>query len=160
MFSGDFRLLEFYQVPNTFFPISTSSLFRTGGCDMCVHSRRECVPSLQEIDSHQAEMISTPIRMLPPPNISLLYRLDNTHSDWLPFLTRTSIIEFSGWIGPASANNNLPNPIALIIHKVKMWWNKLDNKRSLSYYICFGGYWCILYSGGRGNIAPGPDLAL
>lgn len=75
-----------------------------------------------------------------PPNISLLYRLDNTHSDWLPFLTRASIIEFSGWMG--TANNNLPNPIALIIHKVKMWWNKLDNKRSLSYYICFGGHWC------------------
>lgn len=32
---------------------------------MCVHSRRECVPSLQEIDSHEAEMISTPIRVHP-----------------------------------------------------------------------------------------------
>lgn len=81
LFSGDFRLLEFYKVPNTFFFISAISLFCTGGCDMCVHSRRECVPSLQEIDSHQAEMISTPIRVRSPPNISLLYRLDNTHSD-------------------------------------------------------------------------------
>lgn len=144
MFSGDFRLLEFYKVPNIFFPSplvlclvpeAVTCVYIPDG-SMCQASRKS-TPTKQKW--FPLRFVCIPLQTYPP-----IYRLDNTYSDWLPFLTRASIIEFSGWIGPASANNNLPNPIALIIHKVKMWWNKLDNKRSLSYYICFGGYWCIL----------------
>lgn len=130
-------ILDYWNFTTIFFFSCVYSLFSSGGCDTCVYSLRETGPNLQEIDSHEAEMISPPIRVPPSLRHITLYRLDNTHWDWLPFLTRASIIEFSEWIEVRTANNNLPNPMALIIHKVAMWWNKLDNKRSVSYYICF-----------------------
>ncbi|GBL74472.1 hypothetical protein AVEN_235415-1 [Araneus ventricosus] len=62
------------------FKYGDENLPYNGSRDMCVHSRRESEQSLQEIDSHEAEMISSPIPV-GPPGISLDYRLDNTHSD-------------------------------------------------------------------------------